>query len=103
MSHLTVHLHILGLVQGVGYRRSFCRQAEALAVGGWVRNRLDGSVEALVSGESAAVSTLQTWAQRGPSAAVVREVRATPLDATAIGELAADDLPGPTCLQRPTV
>jgi acylphosphatase len=71
-------------------------------VGGWVRNRLDGSVEALVSGDEAAVTALQTWAYRGPSAAVVREVRATRLDATAIGDLDADDLPGPTCLQRPT-
>lgn len=103
MPYLTVHLHILGLVQGVGYRRSFCRAAEALAVGGWVRNRQDGSVEALVSGDEAAVRQLQEWASQGPAGARVRQVQATPLDAAAISALAADDLPGLSCLQRPTV
>ena len=72
----TRRLSIRGLVQGVGYREALCRQAESLAVRGWVRNRSDGSVEALVQGSGAALDALTAWAQRGPSHARVAEVRA---------------------------
>ncbi|HJV87846.1 MAG TPA: acylphosphatase [Noviherbaspirillum sp.] len=68
------HLRIIGLVQGVGYRASFERQARALNLSGWVRNRTDGSVEAMVNGSPDAIEKIIAWAGRGPAVAQVREV-----------------------------
>ena len=79
-------LLIEGRVQGVGYRASFADQAVALGLAGWVRNCRDGSVEACVDGELAALEAIIMWARRGPPAAQVRHV--------AIEELDADDLSG---------
>lgn len=70
----TLHLRIFGRVQGVGFREAMCREAERLGVAGWVRNRRDGGVEALVQAEGAAVEALVDWAQRGPPAARVERV-----------------------------
>jgi acylphosphatase len=71
---LAKHLVITGLVQGVGYRASFEARARALKLMGWVRNRADGSVEAIVRGEAAAVAEIIEWAHRGPAIAQVRDV-----------------------------
>lgn len=71
---LTRQLRICGMVQGVGYRVAFEQQARALGLAGWVRNRLDGSVEALVAGEPAAIEAIIAWARRGPAAAQVEQV-----------------------------
>ena len=70
----TRHLSIRGRVQGVGYRDALRRQAERLGVRGWVRNRRDGSVEALAQGTAAALDALIAWAERGPPLAGVTEL-----------------------------
>jgi acylphosphatase len=68
------NLRIHGRVQGVGYRWSLVAEATRLGLSGWVRNRRDGSVEALVSGSFEAVDALLVWAHRGPSMARVDRV-----------------------------
>lgn len=68
-------LRIAGAVQGVGYRQWMVRQAVELGVSGWVRNRGDGTVEALVHGDAAAVEELLRRCRRGPAAAVVTLIR----------------------------
>jgi acylphosphatase len=70
-------LVIQGRVQGVGFRASMIEAALACGIAGWVRNRRDGSVEALLQGEPAAVERAIGWARRGPPSARVTEVEAT--------------------------
>jgi acylphosphatase len=65
---------VRGLVQGVGYRAWMVHQARKLGVDGWVRNRSDGSVEALVAGETAAVEELLRMCRRGPKLAEVLSI-----------------------------
>lgn len=72
---ITKRLQILGRVQGVGFRFYMQRKALELGVAGWVRNRRDGSVEALVQGSPDAVAAMIAWARRGPASATVSEVR----------------------------
>lgn len=67
-------LRIHGRVQGVSYRASAQAEAERLGLTGWVRNRHDGSVEALVAGSTDAVEAFIGWARRGPPAARVDSV-----------------------------
>lgn len=71
------HLIIQGVVQGVGYRHFMTREAARLGVTGWVRNRSDGSVEALANGDPQAVEALVAWAHRGPRGAEVSAVQVT--------------------------
>lgn len=70
----TLHLVIHGRVQGVFFRDSMRREAQRLAVTGWVRNTAEGAVEAMVQGEQAALDKIVQWAQRGPARAQVSNV-----------------------------
>jgi acylphosphatase len=74
----TLHLLISGRVQGVWYRESMRLEAERLGVTGWVRNRRDGMVEAVVQGEEKAVNALLAWCRQGPPAARVDGVDTAP-------------------------
>lgn len=67
---------VTGRVQGVAYRYSTQRQALALGLTGWVRNRYDGSVEAYLEGEEGVARQLISWMQTGPAGAKVRSVEA---------------------------
>ncbi len=67
-------LVVSGLVQGVAYRYSMVIEAKRLGAAGWVRNRLDGSVEALISGTPEVIASMINWARRGPPAAQVDHV-----------------------------
>ena len=78
MDGKTLRLVIHGRVQGVYFRDSMRREARRLGVAGWVRNRSDGSVEAAVQGESAAVDAIVHWAHRGPDYAQVEQVDIEP-------------------------
>lgn len=69
--HVTRRLVAHGRVQGVWFRESMRREAERLGVTGWVRNRSDGSVEAVVQGRPVAVEAILAWARRGPEHAAV--------------------------------
>jgi len=69
------HLRISGRVQGVGFRYSFAAEAERLGVVGWVRNRRDGTVEAVADGAPDAVEAILVWARRGPPSARVTDVQ----------------------------
>ena len=74
---VTRHLAISGRVQGVGYRFYMQRKARELGLTGWVRNRHDGSVEAMIQGGPEAVEAMTAWARRGPPSAAVADVRIT--------------------------
>ena len=68
------HIRVKGRVQGVGFRYALRDEAERLGITGWVRNRSDGSVEALVQGDAHALERLLAWTRRGPPAAHVTTV-----------------------------
>jgi len=65
---------VAGLVQGVAFRATCQRTAETHGVAGWVRNRLDGTVEAVFEGPAERVERLVAWSRRGPSRAIVHRV-----------------------------
>jgi acylphosphatase len=72
---ITRRLSIRGRVQGVGYREALRDEALRGGVTGWVRNRMDGSVEALLQGPPERVAQLIAWARRGPPVARVDDVQ----------------------------
>jgi acylphosphatase len=71
------------------------QEARRLGLAGWVRNRSDGSVEALFSGDEEVVEAMIARCHDGPPAARVAAVRSSPAD--------AGDLPGPRFDHRPTL
>lgn len=77
---LQARLGITGRVQGVGYRDWAMETAQKLGLKGWVRNRVDGSVEALVVGDDAAVGRMIEACRRGPAMARVDAVDVEPVD-----------------------
>ncbi len=77
---MTLHFSITGRVQGVNYRATFAAQARAMGLSGWIRNRRDGSVEALVAGAPDKVEYLRRWAEAGPPLAQVNAVQATSVE-----------------------
>jgi acylphosphatase len=70
----SVHVTVSGRVQGVGYRAWVEEAARAAGLGGWVRNRRDGTVEAVLSGEDIAVAEIIEAMWQGPGAAHVANV-----------------------------
>ena len=67
---------VTGRVQGVSYRAATASEARRLGVVGWVRNRVDGSVELEVEGPEDRVAALLTWCEHGPPSARVERVAA---------------------------
>ena len=67
-------LVIRGLVQGVGFRYAMAAQARMLGLNGWVRNRHDGTVEAMISGGAEPVAAMLAWSHLGPAGASVDHV-----------------------------
>jgi acylphosphatase len=74
----TVRLRITGRVQGVGYRLWATRTATSLGLRGWVRNRSDGTVEALLTGAQQDVALMIDASRKGPVGAQVIDVSVTP-------------------------
>jgi acylphosphatase len=74
----TRQIRVKGRVQGVGFRYALRDEAGRRGVTGWVRNRADGSVEALLCGDERCVDALLAWARRGPPAARVDEMSDEP-------------------------
>lgn len=78
MAQQTIHFRIEGVVQGVGFRDSMCEVAQRLRLDGWVRNRSDGSIEAVARGTPAACESLLAWARRGPPTSRVDRIDTRP-------------------------
>lgn len=74
LSTRTVHIRVEGRVQGVGYRAFVDMRANELELSGWVRNRSDGSVEAVLQGTHSQVEQMLALCRRGPPAARVDRV-----------------------------
>ncbi|KSU53818.1 acylphosphatase [Microbacterium enclense] len=79
----TVTITVHGRVQGVGFRYALHAAAQRAGARGWVRNRRDGTVEALIAGDAATVDAVIAWAHDGPPSARVERVDAADSDETA--------------------
>jgi acylphosphatase len=90
---MVIRLRIHGRVQGVWYRGWLVEEASGRGLDGWVRNRTDGSVEALVAGDEATVRVLIERCKEGPSQARVALVEQHP----------ESEPPAPGFVQRPTL
>lgn len=88
-------LRVFGRVQGVGYRAALAHEAQALGLAGWVRNRTDGSVEALLLGDETTVLDLLDWSRRGPPHAAVSHIEVELPDNT--------ETPAAGFVRRPTL
>jgi acylphosphatase len=75
MSDTIRHVTVRGRVQGVGYRYFVEREAQSRDLEGWVRNRQDGSVEAVFAGPAEAVTAMIAACRRGPSSGRVEALQ----------------------------
>jgi len=91
MSEAICRVKIQGRVQGVGYRAWVEHQARLRGLEGWVRNRRDGSVEALFAGPGAVVADMVVSCRRGPSSARVDAVAEETMSPNALGLRLAGD------------
>jgi acylphosphatase len=71
-------VRVRGIVQGVGFRESCVRHARAQGISGWVRNRTDGSVEALLHGPPSRVAAMCDWLRKGVPGARVDSLAQSP-------------------------
>lgn len=69
-----LHVRVIGVVQGVGFRWFVRERARRLGLAGWVRNLADGSVEVAASGEAKQIDLLREELQRGPRGAAVEKL-----------------------------
>jgi acylphosphatase len=81
---------VSGEVQGVFFRDSCAREAKSRGVAGWVRNRDDGTVEAVFEGDEEAVDALVSWCRSGSSQASVSGVETTEEDPEGLDEFRVD-------------
>ena len=72
-----VHVVISGQVQGVWYRASTKQKAEELGLTGWVKNTVEGNVEAVFEGDESTVNEMIAWCRKGPPLAQVTDVKVT--------------------------
>lgn len=87
MPNRRVHIVVHGWVQGVYFRAHTADEAQRLGVAGWVRNRPDGTVEAVVEGETEKVAAMIHWLHTGsPGATVTRVQTAEENPAGEVGE-----------------
>ncbi len=78
----TVHLLIKGEVQGVFYRATAKEIADKLRVTGWIKNKWDGNVEALATGDEESLQKFIEWCRQGPKKAEVTDVIVTKKEET---------------------
>ena len=79
-----IHVIVEGRVQGVFFRAYTRDEAVGLGLSGWVKNRPDGSVEALVEGQKSAVEKMEQWFHRGSPHSNVTGVHVT--EETPVGD-----------------
>jgi acylphosphatase len=84
MERSAVHLVVVGRVQGVAFRARAAAEAHRLGVTGWVRNRMDGSVEAKAEGAPESVKAFVAWCRHGPPLAEVTELQVTEVPPTGL-------------------
>jgi acylphosphatase len=74
MAKTRAHIIVSGTVQGVFFRQNTKRQAQSRGVFGWVKNTLDGNVEAVFEGEETSVKEIVDYCRHGPSFAKVEKI-----------------------------
>ncbi|MDW3684626.1 acylphosphatase [Cupriavidus sp. CV2] len=73
-------VRVSGRVQGIGYREACIQRAQALGITGWVRNRMDESVEAMLQGSPAVLAEMYDWMSDGYAAALVADIQVTEVE-----------------------